>query len=307
MTKQWVQDIQGIDGIEIELDKDLRTFSTLQLAAVGDLIVVKKIESLKKLLTFFHMLNVDYEILGNGSNILLPEKGEKPFIKIELDYDASIFNEIKNFYEVPASVPLQKLTAKAIKFNLSGWEVFTGIPASLGGAIAMNAGTSLGEICEILEEVTIVTKHGKVVQRKLNKDDFSYRKNHFLNPGDIIVSAKLTHHGSIEGIGEKIKKYLHLRTETQPLWEKTCGCTFKNLQRMVQGESVTCRAGQFIDKIGLKGFQHKNLRVSPKHANFIENLGGATREEFLELVEIINSKVKEEDGFTFDTEVVHLH
>ena len=294
-------------GVIVEFDKDLTGYSTLQLKGRGNVITVSDRKSLQSVVKDLFQSNILYRVLGKGSNILIDEWSEEPYIKIDFVFDKGIFNNNLNTFTIPASVPLNLLTAVAIKNGFSGWEVFTGIPASLGGAIAMNAGTSLGEISNIVDSVTTIRSDGEVSIRKLNKKDFSYRANHFLSPGEIIIEATLFHHGLSSEIPSLIKNYLQKRSDSQPLTKKTCGCTFKNRVVKEDKNLETCRAGQFIDMIGLKGFEYKSLRVSPTHANFIENMGGATKQGFLELIEIINNEVDKNAGFKFETEVVSFN
>jgi len=291
-------------GVTIDYAQDLTFYSTLQLKGTGDIITISELESLPRVLSELSKREITYRIIGKGSNILIDEDSKDPYIKINFEFDKNVLNSEEDFFYVPASVSLNTLTAAAIKNGFRGWEVFTGIPASLGGAIAMNAGTSLGEISTIVEEVIIVKGDGDVITKKISNEDFSYRQNHFLKEGEIIVGAKLIHHGVSPQISLIIKKYLQKRSENQPLTMKTCGCTFKN-KLLIKGKKGTaCRAGEFIDMIGLKGLRYKNLRVSPVHANFIENMGGATKKEFLEFIEIINNEVDKNAGFKFETEVV---
>ena len=109
----------------------------------------------------------------------------------------------------------------------------------------------------------------------------------------------MTHDGIDTEITQKIKDYLALRNDTQPLKEFTCGCVFKNNA----DEPITCRAGQFIDILGLKGLNEGALQISPKHANFIENRGGATKGDVLKLIETIQEELYLQYGVKFETEV----
>ena len=303
MRKELIDSIQSISGLSLFLDHDLTKFSTLQLKSSGDLIICKTEQSVESLMRLFLDKKINYQIIGNGSNALLPEKLSTVVVKLEIESDMSIFNQVQDEYEVSASTPLNILTAKAIKHGFVGWNSFTGVPGTLGGAIFMNAGTSKGEIASIINEVKILRNTGHVEVQKVSMKDFSYRKNHFVNPGDIILSAKLRHLGVSQNVPSEIKSYLKHRSLTQPLWEKTCGCTFKNLQR----KDETCAAGQVIDILGLKGFSHQGLKISPMHGNFIENTGGATKTGYLELINKINSKVEESNGYRFETEVISFY
>jgi UDP-N-acetylmuramate dehydrogenase len=112
----------------------------------------------------------------------------------------------------------------------------------------MNAGTNLGEIGEIVESVQVLRKNGDIEKVVIDDTSFSYRECHFLNDGDVILEATLTHHGVDNGIGSKISEYMDLRKKTQPLSSRNCGCVFKNASKEM-------RAGHMIDLLGLKGLK----------------------------------------------------
>jgi UDP-N-acetylmuramate dehydrogenase len=299
--KSTLLDLNSIDGVTVEIGKDLKKFSTMRLDAVGDLITVKNVEALKKVTKSLTENNIDYRVLGWGANMLLPPTATKPYLQLDFEFDRTVFDNPRDEYILPASVSLASLTSHANKFGLKGWEVFTGIPASLGGAIFMNAGTNLGEIGTLIKEVNLITKDGEEKLIKIDGKSFSYRQNHFVKPGDVIYQARLIHFGIDEAISKKIREYLDMRTRSQPLKEWTCGCVFKNHQDLDRG--VTCRAGQFIDIMGLKGFTYKNLRISPKHANFMENSGESSYEDVLMMINILQKEMKLQTGVSFATEV----
>lgn len=291
----------NFSGITFEENKDLKKYSTMRLNATGDLITVHTIEALKKTLKLLSKNKIDYRILGWGANVLLPERSEVPYIQLDFECDKTIFETPKDEYVLPASVSLATLTSHANKFGLKGWEVFTGIPASLGGAIFMNAGTNLGEIGSLVTEVKLVTADGEEKIVKIDDKSFSYRHNNFVAKGDVIVEARLKHFGQDPAISKKIKEYLDMRTRTQPLKEWTCGCIFKNYQDTTR--EITCRAGQFIDMAGLKGLSYKNLQVSPKHANFMENKGDSTYDDVMTLIGILQKEMQLQYGVRFSPEV----
>jgi UDP-N-acetylmuramate dehydrogenase len=281
--------------VQVELEKDLIKFSTMHLVATGTLITVRTIDGLKNTLKIFSEKKIIYQVLGWGANTLLPSKSSIPYIHLDFEFNKNQLESPKDEYILPASISLATLTSHANKFGLKGWEVFTGIPASLGGAIFMNAGTNLGEIGNLVKEVKIITKEGAEKLIEIDKNSFSYRKNHFINPGDIVVEARLIHFGIDEAISKKIRDYLEMRNRTQPLKESTCGCVFKNHE--------TCLAGKSIDIMGLKGFTYKNLQVSSKHANFMENKGGSSYIDVVEMINILKAELKLQYGVAFETEV----
>ena len=293
--------LNSIDGVIVEIDKDLKKFSTMHLEASGDLITVKNSEALKIVTRTLTNKNIPYRVLGWGANILLPTTSTTPYLQLDFDFDRSVLEKAQNEYLLPASVSLANLTSHANKFGLKGWEVFTGIPASLGGAVFMNAGTNLGEIGAIVKEVKLITKEGAEKIIKIDQNSFSYRHNKFVSPGDVIAEVRLIHLGIDPAISKKIREYLEMRTRTQPLKEWTCGCIFKNFQN--QNLGVTCRAGLFIDIMGLKGLTYKNLQISPKHANFMENRGESSYEDVTTMIKVLQKELKLQTGVSFETEV----
>jgi UDP-N-acetylmuramate dehydrogenase len=293
--------LNTIAAVQVEFGKDLKKFSTMRLDARGDLITVKTVEALKAVTSTLTKNSLSYRVLGWGANMLLPPTSSVPYLQLDFEFDRNQLDIPRDEYILPASVSLATLTSHANKFGLKGWEVFTGIPATLGGAIFMNAGTNLGEIGTIVKEVKIISKYGEEKLIKIDRHSFTYRHNHFVELGDVIYEARLIHLGIDSAISQKIREYLEMRTRTQPLKEWTCGCVFKNHQNLVSG--VTCRAGLFIDIMGLKGFTYKNLRISPKHANFMENSGESSYDDVLQMISTLKKELKLQMGVDFETEV----
>jgi len=291
--------LKDIPDINVDINIDLTKFTTMKLIANGDLITVLAISALKEVTKTLTRNNVSYIILGWGANMLLKKQSTLPYIKLDFPFDRNIFETSENYFKLPASAPLSSLTAVAVQKGFKGWDVFTGIPATLGGAIAMNAGTNLGEIGSLIKEVVVVDKFGKERTEIINEKSFSYRKNHFLKSGDIVVGATMKHFGIDEKIKTLIKEYLGKRNSSQPMQMKTCGCVFKN-RKIVD---KTCHAGGHIDRIGLKGLYYNGVQVSQVHANFMENIGNASYEDVLELIEIINDELNMTFGWTLETEV----
>ncbi|MCR9205131.1 MAG: FAD-binding protein [Halobacteriovoraceae bacterium] len=297
--------LSNLSGVEISNDTDLTKFSTMKLHSQGSILKVSEIDSLKKVVSYLSKNGKKYRAIGWGANFILPENPDFVLVKIDLEFDKNKIDDSKSSFRLPGSAPLNVLTSLATKYGLKGWEVFTGVPASLGGAIAMNAGTNLGEIGELITEVEVLKKTGELKTIPMEKDSFTYRNNHFLEDGDIIVSAEMIHKGIDKSLGKLIKDYLQRRTDSQPLREKTCGCMFKNQSVTINDKEITCRAGQYIDIMGLKGFSKGNLRISPKHANFMENRGETGSEQVRTLVDETLEILKFHYGVTFETEV-HL-
>lgn len=293
----WKEDIALIADCELKEGIDLSSYTTFKLKAIGDVLEVHSVNALKKILPKLVENKKPYRVVGWGANQILPDQSDYLFIKLQFSFDHQTYlSELRSEYKLPASLGINHLTGHGSKFNLKGWEVFTGIPASLGGAIFMNAGTALGEIGPLVKDVTLVTPDGQERVEIITPVSFSYRKNSFVKPGEIIVGATLIHQGIEQEIGPKIKNYLEYRKSTQPLATKNCGCVFKNAAPFYQ-------AGRLIDHLGLKGLSSGELKVSPKHSNFMENTGGAKKEDFLKLVSVINAYSDRYLGIEFELEV----
>lgn len=290
------KEIETVKDITFYKDINLEKYTTIRLASKGSVALVHSLEALKNVIKLCKTSNIKFHIVGWGANQVLMNCGETLFIKLDFSVDREIFKSPKNTYRLNASTPLNLLTSHAMKYGLKGWDVFTGIPASLGGAIFMNAGTALGEIGSVVETVDVLDVQGQIYTHVCSEDSFYYRGNNFIKEGEIIVSAKLKHFGINESVKSEIKDYLEYRKSSQPLASKNCGSVFKNY-------SASHRAGITIDSIGLKNFGVNNLIVSPKHANFIENTGAASAEDFKSLTDLLKKELERYSGIKFELEV----
>ena len=286
--------LENNSDIEIYENVSLQKYTTIKLEVIGSIAIVKSITALKQLLVEIQKKQLKYHLIGWGANQIIHNTQSTLFIKLDFPFDRNYFSEVKTKYVLPASIPLNLLTSHAQKFGLKGWEVFTGIPATLGGAIFMNAGTALGEIGNLVESVLIL-RSGELKRIQINSKSFSYRKNNFLQDNDVIVEATLVHQGLDEKIKKKINDYLDYRKKTQPLNTKNCGCVFKNFDS-------EHKAGQFIDLVGLKGFELNGIGISLVHGNFIENSQNGSTHDFLDLIDSIQYELELFTGIKFELE-----
>ena len=288
--------LHSLPGAEFLENENLTSYTTFKLNSFGDLLKVKSVEALHQILPLLHAENRSYLIVGWGANQILPAQCQELIIHLEFPFEMNYLDILRNEYQIPASLGINHLTSHAVKFGLKGWEIFTGIPASLGGAIYMNAGTNLGEIGKLVKRVQLMTPQGDTREEIITANSFSYRKNHFVKPGEVIIGAVLENLGTDEAIPGKIREYLEYRKKTQPLTTKNCGCVFKNPLKELP-------AGKLIDLLQLKGVRVGELRISPKHGNFIENSGKATWDQFQSLVGLINYEMDHFYGIEFELEV----
>lgn len=249
----------------------------------------ENIREIKYLLNYLKIKNKDYFILGNGTNILFPDKNFKKIIIC-----------LKNIKEIQingneivcgAGVSLFELNKICAENNLAGLEFTFGIPGSVGGAVAMNAGAFGGEICNYLSEM-VVCRNGEIFSRQNFK--FSYRKGPLEN-GEILLYAKFKlKNDEKQNIIEKQCEYLQKRRCTQPYKEFSAGSVFKR-----NGDIFPAK---LIDEWGLKGLQIGGAKISEKHAGFIVNVGNAKQSDVLTLMELIEWLAKSK-GYDFEREI----
>ncbi|MBI3018670.1 MAG: UDP-N-acetylmuramate dehydrogenase [Deltaproteobacteria bacterium] len=259
-------------------------------------------KDVKEVCDLIHALeknHAHYKVLGDGSNFLpTDEDFSGVILNLAALDEISILEETPEriLVQVGAGVSKQKLLFWAASKGFSGIEFLSGIPGQVGGGLFMNAGTHLGSFSDVAKKVFLVTQKGEVEEKALGSDDFSYRAQSF-SKNKIIVDCVLRFtHGNPKEIEEKVKKMIAERKAAQPLNTPNCGSVFKN----PNGNS----AGKLIESAGLKEYRVGNAMVSPKHANFIVNLGGATAKDILSIIQHVKKTVKELKGVELQEEVV---
>jgi UDP-N-acetylmuramate dehydrogenase len=274
----------------------LSEYSTFRIGGPARyLIEVDNAEDLKKVIQKALELNLQFIVIGGGSNILFSSKGYNVLVIVFKSNNTFSIND--NLIEVDASVSLNYLINKLN--NYTGLEWAVGIPGTVAGAINGNAGAFGGEMSELIKQVKVLEiKDNQIIEKDFSKEDckFSYRNSIFKNnPNLIIVSAILElKKDSEENVKQKIKSNLSKRISKQPKGF-SIGSIFKN------GEDFS--AGELIEKAGLKGLQIGDAKISDEHANFIINLGKATSDDVLELIKIIKKEVKEKFSIDLEEEI----
>jgi UDP-N-acetylmuramate dehydrogenase len=236
-------------------------------------------------------------VLGNGSNLLVSDKGIQGLVLQLRDALATTETEGESpgVLKVGAGLKLTVLLARAQREGWTGLECFAGIPGTIGGAVRMNAGASLGETQDCLLQVLVVSPTGKTSWISKADLNMSYRTT-ILPKGAVIAFALLQTGGKDPQHSQHvIREHLKRRKATQPLHLPSCGSTFRN----PPGD----HAGRLIEAAGLKGKSCGAAQISPKHANFIVNLGGATADDIRFLIETAQKEVLEQFGVEMEQEV----
>jgi UDP-N-acetylmuramate dehydrogenase len=235
-------------------------------------------------------------LFGRGSNILFPDEGLSGITIISTALDKITWNQER--VQVGAGYPLARLSQEAGKRGMTGLEFARGIPGTVGGAIVMNAGAHGGEIQDVLEQVKILTREGKI--EILSKEDieFGYRECSLRGKAWILEAILRLKYGDIEKIQSVMQANLAKRKSAQPLDLPNAGSVFRN----PPGDS----AGRLIEQAGWKGKGIGGAQVSTKHANFIVNTGCATAQDVLSLIQEIQDDVYQKYGVELKTEIQYI-
>ena len=270
---------------EVIENAKLLSYNTYRVnSVVKYLVFPNSVDDLIKLLKYLKENNIEYFILGKGSNIILKKDFyDKVFIK--LDRLNNVFID-GNFVYAESGKEIIPLVMETINSGLKGLEWATGIPGTIGGCIYNNAGAYNDCIFNYVKEVTILDDSNRV--RVLNKEDidYSYRNTSFKSKKIVILSCKLelkkgVYSDSISLIEDRKKR----RFESQPLEYPSAGSVFRN--------PTDDFAGRLIEELGLKGYNKNGVYISKKHANFIINKENGTGLDIVELIDLIKLKVKE--------------
>lgn len=290
---------------KLEEGVDLSKLVYYQIGGKAELLFTpKKIEDLEMVFSKWKEHPVPVYILGWGSNVLIPDEGLSGLVLRMKFLETEIEQIDDETLRLGASLGCSSLLKAAQERGYGGLSRLTGIPGSVGGMVAMNAGTHLGEIGEVVDEVSVFSfKTGAVTQRKLSYgQDFSYRKNHFLKEQELILSAKLKVFPEDPArVQSEIKELYQRRKETQPVEYPSCGSVFKN------PKNSALKAWQVMDQVGLRGYGIGAAQFSEKHSNFIINRGGAKASEVRALIELAKKRAREELGIELEEEVRVIH
>ncbi len=273
--------------------------------------VPKSLNDLHWLREGIHATGVRVFILGLGSNVLISDSGWNGLIIRTHQLNKSLLRvENTMTLRVGCSVTISSLLRYCGQEGFGGLELLTGIPGSVGGAVKMNAGTHLGETQSKVCRVVTYALNGlnnlpnSLIEPKIFQGEqlkFEYRRSPFIPTDSIIYESEwVIHEDQPENIQYKIREILARRKQSQPLEFPSCGSVFKN------PSETGLKAWQVIDQLGLRGFQLGKAQFSPKHCNFIVNLGAAKAKDVLALIELAKSRADRQLGVQLEEEVVYL-
>ena len=263
---------------KIKQNEPMKEHTSLKIGGPAEIFVrVSSVEELKEILKLCKTNKIPLTIVGNGSNILVLDKGIKGIvIKTNLK-EIKIKNKENENIEITVDdgIQLGFLAQKLLKEEITGFEELSGIPGTIGGAIVMNAGAHGKEMKDIVTEITAIDYSGNIHIFTNEEAKFEYRNSIFSTGEYIILQVKLLlKKGNKEEIKLKMNEYAQYRKEKQPIEYPSAGSTFKRGKDFV--------TAKLIDDAGLKGYSIGGAKVSEKHAGFIINTGNATAKDVLD-------------------------
>ena len=289
--------LQQIVALEnIKLNEQLKPYTTFRVGGPATYFVEpESIQQVQGLISLCKEHQIDWFVIGNGSNLLVSDEG----------YDGMIISLQKHFSYVihedgqiraEAGAMIAKVSNTAKKHSLTGLEFAAGIPGTVGGALVMNAGAYGGEIKDTLIEAVVLTEQGEVLTLEASQLELGYRKSCILDKKYIVLEALFgLQKGNEEKIKEDMKHYNEQRRLKQPLDKASAGSTFKRPEGYF--------AAKLIEDAGLKGYQIGDAAVSDKHAGFVVNLGNATSKDIMNVCNYVADTVKEKFQVSLEMEV----
>ena len=305
---------------KVKLNEPMSKHTTFKLGGPAKyFMTIDKTDKLVEVLNFLREENVEYVILGGGSNVLCTDKElDAVVIKVASSEIKQLENDI---LQVDAGCITVAVARESVRLGLTGFEWGIGVPGTIGGAVRGNAGAMGGDMKGNIEKVEVY-RQGEILELQNEECEFTYRESIFKNNNDVVLRVWLKLAKSNEESKDLMKKAIEniaYRNATQPQGFASSGCIFKNVivneqlitnnEQMIPQEFLdkgVISAGWLVDNAGCKELQIGKAQVSEKHANFIVNLGGATAEDVKNLIDEVKEKVYNKFKINLETEVQEI-
>lgn len=296
MNDQFLTELQNVmGGSGIFMEEPMKKHTTFRVGGPADVLVQPDETALAAILALCRQYHVSYSFIGNGSNLLVGDKGIRGVV-IEMTEPMGNIEVHGTQITAQAGAMLSKIANTAASNGLGGMEFAAGIPGSVGGAVVMNAGAYGGEMKDIIEKVYVLDENG--AQLELDRDalDLGYRHSCIPEKKYIVtkVVLELVPRNEAE-IRSEMKELNEKRAEKQPLQYPSAGSTFKRPEGYF--------AGKLIMDAGLRGYQVGGAQVSEKHCGFVINKGDATAADICQLMRDVSDKVQAQFGVVLEPEV----
>ena len=291
--------IQALGAERVIFDEPMSKHTTFRIGGPADVFAMPETyEQIGEILKLCKAEGLPFFVLGNGSNLLVSDKGYRGVI-IQMDRNMQEIRLEGNTIRACAGALLSSIAVAARNASLTGVEFAGGIPGTLGGACVMNAGAYGGEMKDVLKEVMVMTRDGEILTLPAEKLEMGYRTSIIKKMGYLVLEAVISlEKGDEEAIRDRMKELSDLRTQKQPLDLPSAGSTFKRPEGYF--------AGKLIMDSGLRGCRIGGAQVSEKHCGFVVNADGATAGDVRALMDHVIQVVKEKYGVTLEPEVKFL-
>ena len=296
------EELRDVPGLKVRVGEPLARYTSIKIGGPADYFLEPEIRAaLIQALRLLDRYGISFCILGKGSNVLVSDLGVRgAVLRLGGEFKQIEWREKDRevLVAVGAAYAVTQLVRAAVRKGYSGLEFAEGIPGSVGGALAMNAGAYGSEMEKVVVQVEGVTQKGKPVQFDRAEMIFLYRDSH-LPPGTIVTQVRMRlFRGEEEEAARRLRELVARRKASQPAGNPNSGSMFRN----PPGDF----AGRLIEAAGLKGKKVGRAEISERHANFIINLGGATAEEVRGLMEIARSEVEKKFAIRLEPEIRFL-
>lgn len=288
--------IENIKEEYILKDEPMNKHTSFKIGGPVDIMVLPHdIKEVQHAIGVCREYNIDYYIIGNGSNLLVLDKGIRGVV-IKLSDNFNKIDIKGNHVTAQAGVLLSSLSSRIAQESLKDFEFASGIPGTLGGAITMNAGAYGGEIKDVLVGAYVIDNKGDIIYLKRDQLLLEYRNSIIQKEGFVVLKAELEFEkGNYDEIKENIKEFTKRRTTKQPLHLPSAGSTFKRPPGHF--------AGKLIEDAGLKGVRVGGAQVSPIHSGFIVNVDHALAQDVILLIKLVQKTVRDQFGVRLHPEV----
>lgn len=300
MNKTFLNFVRELYAEEDILEKEpMARHTTFKVGGPADCFLqVSNVEQLAATINYLNQTGQEYFVLGNGSNLLVSDKGYRGVI-LQIGQKMSEVSVEGTLVRAQAGATMAQTARAAMEAGLSGLEFASGIPGTVGGGIVMNAGAYDGEMKQVVESVTVLSPDGDVMVLDNDAMEFGYRMSAIKNRGFIVLEAVFRlQEGSRERIQAKMEELAAKRREKQPLTYPSAGSTFKRPEGHF--------AGKLIMDAGLRGRRLGGAQVSEKHCGFLINSGGASAQDIYDLMEEIQERVYNAFEIRLEPEVILL-
>ena len=300
ISKAVLEALQGIVTKDnVYLQAPMAKYTTFRVGGPADCLVeISNAQELQQIIKYLKQVEIPYVVVGNGSNLLVGDKGYRGVVLLIGDAMSEIRVE-DNCIVAQAGALMSRIARTALEHGLTGFEFASGIPGSIGGGVVMNAGAYGGELKQVVTGVNVLNQDGEELLLDNETMEFGYRTSVIKHRDFVVTEVRIClRPGEPSAIKAQMDELAAKRREKQPLEFPSAGSTFKRPEGHF--------AGELIMNAGMRGFQIGGARVADKHCGFVVNAGNASATDVMQVISEVQFRVKEQFGVELEPEVIIL-